>query len=614
MMKFRKLNAIFMVIVMVFVMSGFIYLGPETKGFEEEYAEGRIIVQFEKSMPESAKVENIKAIEALRVKRFEKEGLELIKLEKTKDVKGAIEKLKKMKGIEFAEPDYIVRANYIPDDTYFYLMWGLNNTGNIDIDAPEAWDIERGENSVTVAVIDTGVQTNHPDLAGQFVTGYDFYFDDTSVYDGLDDDHGTHVAGTIAAIDNSIGVIGVAPNIKIMPLKFLGPDGGYISDAIDAINYAKQNGADIINASWGGGGYSESLKNAIESFGGVFVVAAGNNKTDTDKNPYYPASYTSSNIISVAAIDKYGALASFSNYGLNSVDIAAPGVDIASTYPDSYAYMSGTSMAAPHVSGIIALLKSYNNSLTTQELINKLYSTAKPYNSLNGKVKTGGMANAKAALLASAPPIVDTISPLLVSTMPTDASENISINSEVAVNFDENIKWNNKKAVVNGSEFNINVDGKKAIVMLSYPLSYNTEYTVTLPSGAISDLAGNVYSNEVIFKFKTELEPIVQADPIKITRTKPTQGQTGIKLSTDVFFYLNMPITAINSDMIEMKDSQGNVVSFKAYGLNDTKLTIDPTSNLIKQTKYSIILKAGALKSGNSVNSDYTLEFTTGSR
>lgn len=613
-MKFRKLNAIFMVIVMVFVMSGFIYLGPETKGFEEEYAEGRIIVQFEKSMPESAKVENIKAIEALRVKRFEKEGLELIKLEKTKDVKGAIEKLKKMKGIEFAEPDYIVRANYIPDDTYFYLMWGLNNTGNIDIDAPEAWDIERGESSVTVAVIDTGVQTNHPDLAGQFVTGYDFYFDDTSVYDGLDDDHGTHVAGTIAAIDNSIGVIGVAPNIKIMPLKFLGPDGGYISDAIDAINYAKQNGADIINASWGGGGYSESLKNAIESFGGVFVVAAGNNKTDTDKNPYYPASYTSSNIISVAAIDKYGALASFSNYGLNSVDIAAPGVDIASTYPDSYAYMSGTSMAAPHVSGIIALLKSYNNSLTTQELINKLYSTAKPYNSLNGKVKTGGMANAKAALLASAPPIVDTISPLLVSTMPTDASENISINSEVAVNFDENIKWNNKKVVVNGSEFNINVDGKKAIVMLSYPLSYNTEYTVTLPSGAISDLAGNVYSNEVIFKFKTELEPIVQADPIKITRTKPTQGQTGIKLSTDVFFYLNMPITAINSDMIEMKDSQGNTVAFKSYGLNDTKLTIDPTSNLIKQTKYSIILKAGALKSGNSVNSDYTLEFTTGSR
>ncbi len=613
-MKFRKLNAIFMVIVMVFVMSGFIYLGPETKGFEEEYAEGRIIVQFEKSMPESAKVENIKAIEALRVKRFEKEGLELIKLEKTKDVKGAIEKLKKMKGIEFAEPDYIVRANYIPDDTYFYLMWGLNNTSNIDIDAPEAWDIERGESSVTVAVIDTGVQTNHPDLAGQFVTGYDFYFDDTSVYDGLDDDHGTHVAGTIAAIDNSIGVIGVAPNIKIMPLKFLGPDGGYISDAIDAINYAKQNGADIINASWGGGGYSESLKNAIESFGGVFVVAAGNNKTDTDKNPYYPASYTSSNIISVAAIDKYGALASFSNYGLNSVDIAAPGVDIASTYPDSYAYMSGTSMAAPHVSGIIALLKSYNNSLTTQELINKLYSTAKPYNSLNGKVKTGGMANAKAALLASAPPIVDTISPLLVSTMPTDASENISINSEVAVNFDENIKWNNKKAVVNGSEFNINVDGKKAIVMLSYPLSYNTEYTVTLPSGAISDLAGNVYSNEVIFKFKTELEPIVQADPIKITRTKPTQGQTGIKLSTDVFFYLNMPITAINSDMIEMKDSQGNTVAFKSYGLNDTKLTIDPTSNLIKQTKYSIILEAGALKSGNSVNSDYTLEFTTGSR
>lgn len=517
---------------MTALMSGFQSFGPKSEVIDEKYAEGVVIVQFEKSIPESAKVENIKALNAIRAKKIDTEGLELIKLQKSQKVPDAIEKLKKIKGVVFAEPDYILRPTYIPDDTYFYLMWGLNNSNDIDIDAPEAWDIEQGENTVTVAVIDTGIQINHPDLYGQFVTGYDFYYDDNTVYDGPPDDHGTHVAGTIAALDNSIGVIGIAPKVKIMPLKFLGPDGGYTSDAIDAINYAKNNNADIINASWGGGGYSDALKNAIESFGKPFVAAAGNNRTNTDRKPQYPASYSSPNIISVAAIDKLGALASFSNYGLNTVDIAAPGVDIASTYPDSYAYMSGTSMAAPHVTGIMALLTSRNANLSTQDLIDALYSTAVPNGNLAGKIKTGGVANAHEALLAISEPVVDTTAPVLDSTIPQNGLNSVKVNTEVSMIFDEAVKWTGTTmATINGVSKSLDVTDKKVSLSDVGMLAYDTDYEVVLPANAISDLNDNFYNQEVRFSFSTETEPIVQAEPLQILRTKPSEGQNGVRVA-----------------------------------------------------------------------------------
>jgi subtilisin family serine protease len=228
---------------------------------------------------------------------------------------------------------------------------------NVDINALEASAITNGDSNLVVAVIDDGVNFSHPELAGRAwtnpgevpnnnldddangyvddVNGWDFFHGDKTVHDPTEDRHGTHVSGTIAASIDGQGVVGVAPNVKIMALKFLGPEGGYTSDAILAIQYAKAEGAKISNNSWGGpyGPYDQALYDAINNSGSLFVAAAGNDGSNNDAYPVYPASYDLPNILSVAAVDNQGKLASFSNYGATSVDISAPGVGILSSVP-----------------------------------------------------------------------------------------------------------------------------------------------------------------------------------------------------------------------------------------------------------------------------------------
>ncbi len=310
-----------------------------------------------------------------------------------------LEKYSKNKNVEFLSLNYIVNISSIPNDPEFLKLWGMDNIGqtggtpDADIDAPEAWDIQTGSGDVIVAVIDTGVDYNHPDLAANIWTnageipgnGIDDdqngFADDVHGIDTINDDsdpmddhgHGTHVAGTIAAVGNNgigvVGVIGINPNVKIMAVKFLGADGsGYLSDAIDAINYAKENGANVMSNSWGGGGYSDLLKSEITSAiekGIVFIAAAGNSGSDNDFYPAYPANYPG--VISVAATDHNDQIAYFSSYGRNTVHLGAPGVDIYSTVPygscslcspTGYNTLSGTSMATPHVSGAIASIIS----------------------------------------------------------------------------------------------------------------------------------------------------------------------------------------------------------------------------------------------------------------
>lgn len=243
-------------------------------------------------------------------------------------------------------------------ETYYSELWGMNNIGqsvlgyqgiaDMDIDASEAWVGAQGSDEVVVGVIDTGVNITHPDLINNIYTnpneipdngidddqngfiddvnGWDFGNDDNTVFDLVDgDEHGTHVAGTIAASLNGIGVVGVAPKVKIMPIKFLVNGSGTTYDAIDAIYYAKQMGVKILNNSWGGGDYSQALYDAIEDCNALFVVAAGNDGINIDQAPSYPASYTCDNILSVASINNRGDLSDFSNFGKNSVDLAAPG-------------------------------------------------------------------------------------------------------------------------------------------------------------------------------------------------------------------------------------------------------------------------------------------------
>ena len=275
---------------------------------------------------------------------------------------------------------------------------------------------------MVVAVIDTGTDINHPDLKDRIwknpgevagdnidndkngyvddVNGWDFYWGDKTVYDYWDgDEHGTHVSGTIAGTSNTIGVIGLAPNVKIMPLKFLGPNGGYTSDAILAVNYAKNKGVKISNNSWGGGGFSQALYDAIKNSQSLFVAAAGNAGINIDTTPSYPASYDLPNIFSVAALDNRGNLANFSNYGVKNVDVAAPGVDILSTLPENtYGYYDGTSMATPHVTAAAALNLSQvpsNSNVTIKEAIMK---TVTPLSSLTSVVGSKGLINAGKAV------------------------------------------------------------------------------------------------------------------------------------------------------------------------------------------------------------------------
>ncbi|MEE8599353.1 MAG: S8 family serine peptidase, partial [Dehalococcoidales bacterium] len=276
-------------------------------------------------------------------------------------VEEALEIYRNDPDVEYVEPNYYRYATATtPDDTFFSDLWGLNNAGDTDIDAPEAWDITQGNSNVVVAVLDSGVDYNHPDLfnnmwtnSGEIagngldddgngkiddVRGWDFVDDDNDPIDS--DDHGTHVAGTIAAVgNNGTGITGVSWSAQIMPLRFLDAFGsGSVAGAIEAIDYAIDNDANIINASYGSYTFSTAERDAIvraRDAGILFVAAAGNDSWNNDSlTKHYPSSYDLDNIIAVAATDQNDNLASFSNFGATSVDVAAPGTNIFSSRPD----------------------------------------------------------------------------------------------------------------------------------------------------------------------------------------------------------------------------------------------------------------------------------------
>lgn len=345
--------------------------------------------------------------------------------------------------VDVVEPDYTVRANAIPNDPMFPQLWGLRNTasgtnGGVDIRVVDAWDRTTGFPPVVVGIIDTGIDCAHEDLSQNCwtnpgETGLDGQGRDKST-NGIDDDgngyvddwqgwnfvdnnnragddnrHGTHVAGTIGASgNNSTGVTGVNWVVSLAPLKFLSSSGsGSISDAILALDYATRMGFFATNNSWGGGDYSTLMEAAImraHQAGSLFVAAAGNDQNDNDAKPSYPASYMIQNVIPVAAVDQNGNLASFSNYGAHTVGVAAPGVGIMSTLPgNKYGTLSGTSMAAPHVTGTLALMKAFGPTMrdTGVMLKSRLMNGVQQLPSLANRVVTGGIISVPGALNAS---------------------------------------------------------------------------------------------------------------------------------------------------------------------------------------------------------------------
>jgi hypothetical protein len=377
----------------------------------------RLLVRFRAGVGETQK-ERVRVASGVRRGQSLRlvDGLELVYA--GGDSTQSLNALARDPAVLYAERDTLLMPHLVPADSHVAQLWGMSGAPG-DIDAAEAWTVFTGDAHTIIADLDTGIDMTHVDLAQNIyrnpgeiagngvdddqngfvddVAGWDFYDNDNDPQDF--NGHGTHTAGTIGAVgNNGLGVVGVNWRCRILPLRFIGPDGGYTSDAIRSLDYAVMMGARVSNNSWGGDTYSQALFDAIQRAGDnghLFVASAGNSMRDADLLPQYPAEYTCENIVSVAATDVNGNLASFSNWGANSVDLAAPGVDILSTYlGGSLDSKSGTSMAAPHVAGVAALLWGMHPDWTWQDVKSRMLSTVRPMPNLAGLCRSGGILNA----------------------------------------------------------------------------------------------------------------------------------------------------------------------------------------------------------------------------
>ncbi|MBN1167299.1 MAG: S8 family serine peptidase [Methanospirillaceae archaeon] len=432
------------------------------KKFDALYVPGEVIIMYKPAASVSSRQMASYAVSAVPDAEVAQDfsitglpGIVSVELAEGTDVAEAVDTYSESPYVAYAEPNYIISL-YLPtdpteaheeegsgntslsvadilasmNDPLFPNLWGLHNDGSLggtadaDIDAPEAWAHTTGSSSVVVAVIDTGIDYTHPDLAANIwrnpgeipgngidddnngyiddINGWDFVTNDNDPMD--DQGHGTHCAGTIAAVgNNGIGVAGVTWKTKLMPLKFLDANGqGDTLGALNAINYARMMGADILSCSWGSTAQSQAMYDTFSEVPGLIVCAAGNQGSDNDQIGHYPSNFDLSWIIAVAATTKTDSLAGFSNYGKTMVDVAAPGDSIASCGPGSkYVYMSGTSMATPHVSGLAALLKAVKPGLSAVQMKNLIIQGVDPLSSLSAKTVSGGRINAYNSIQAA---------------------------------------------------------------------------------------------------------------------------------------------------------------------------------------------------------------------
>jgi subtilisin family serine protease len=458
----------FMVLALGLVFFGSMFIFKTTLSSQQtiaqEYVPNEVLVKFK---PQVGKQVAIAALDAVKPRVVNYLGKEIafsdwnpdirskssflgdpyllhLRVPETVGTEKAMSILKNNPNVEYVEPNYIYYLDEtIPNDPYIYLQWGLNNTGqsggtvDADIDAPEAWDIFTGNYDVIVAVIDSGIDYSHVDLAQNIwinageipnngidddgngyiddYRGWNFYSNNNNPMDTLG--HGTHVSGIIGAVgDNGIGISGVCWNVKLMALKIV-PD---TASEISAIDYAISMGANVINASWGGPSYSGPLLSAIsraQANGVLFIAAAGSAippspPSNNDITPHYPSSYDLDNIISVLSTDHQDNISGFSNYGFYSVDLGAPeggdptqsSYNIYSTIPDNgFLYLSGTSMATPFVSGAAALLLAQRSEIDWWEAKTIILKSVDIKALLQGEARTSSRLNAYKSLICSTP-------------------------------------------------------------------------------------------------------------------------------------------------------------------------------------------------------------------
>ena len=442
-MKKRAIVISTSLLVVVIVVLGIIYAKKQMIIFKPEYAKGELLIKFKPALKSDAIKSSLAKLNAVPISSFRRIGVQHIKLPKGLNVKEAIKMLEDDPNVEYAEPNYMLYLDFIPNDPRFPEQWALNNTGgtggtpDADIDAAEAWDIERGSDSVVIGITDTGIDYNHEDLSSNIwvnsgetpgdgidndvngykddVHGFDFALDNSDPMDCHD--HGTHVAGIIGAIgDNDIGVAGINFHTRMMALKIFVPLNcgciqlgatGTVADAVEGILYAVNNKAMIINASWHHEN-AASLRDAIayaDSLGVLFVAAAGNDSKDNDITPFFPANYGAppynlKNVIAVASTDHNNDLSSFSNWGKTTVHLGAPGEDILSTIRgNKYGLMSGTSMASPQVAGVAGLVWSHYPDMNYLQVKDCILDNVDVIPSLTGKTITDGRLNAEKAVI-----------------------------------------------------------------------------------------------------------------------------------------------------------------------------------------------------------------------
>ena len=400
------------------ILAVFAFPGAVTTSYASEpatFEPGELLVRFSSSSTTAARADALADLGATVAERLPLSGLVRVRLDPDMSVAAAQAALERRPEVRYAGPNHRYRFFATPNDPAFSDLWGLHQPSDADIDAPEAWDITTGSAAVTVAVVDSGLDHTHPDLAANMwanpgeiangvdddgngkvddVRGWDFEENDAVPNDEVE--HGTHVAGTIGATGNNLtGVTGVNWNVRLMAVKIPLTEAGIVA----GFQYACAKGAKVVNGSFGGGDFSPLILDAINACPNtLFVFAAGNDGTNNDELPTYPCSYPAPNIVCVAATDDTDTRSGFSSFGVNAVDLAAPGEFILSTIPGGYAFYDGTSMASPHAAGAAALVLADRPALTPVELRRALMLAADPKPSLTGLVGSGGRLNVRRAL------------------------------------------------------------------------------------------------------------------------------------------------------------------------------------------------------------------------
>jgi subtilisin family serine protease len=448
---------------------------PDKKAQEQmlrEAKEGEILVKYKndnQSDTVKTKVKSKLSLSKMEEQFEDKElKMEVISVN-DEDVTKTIAELKKNPNVVYAQPNYKLTVYGEPD---YYKQWGLNNTGQAvdgvagateaSIQVEPVWNVSKGEPDVIVGVLDTGVDIGHPELSNHIFTneyevpgngidddgngyiddvnGWDFYNNDNTLYDEYStDSHGTMVSGIIAANENNIGIMGISPNVTLLPLKFIGSGGGYTSDAIRAIEYAERMGVSVMNCSFGGPDDNRALKEAMADSDILFICAAGNSGANVQAQPVYPACFGLSNIIPVTSINNTGSLAENANYGLSL--IAAPGKNIWTTIPGrAYGYGSGSSFAAAFVTGTVALIKSIFKDLTNLQIKEKIINGLSHLDVLKDKVM--GLLSVKGAMYGSSQTAttdgaITTPGAVTGSSLVTTLGANISQSLVDAIHFGE---------------------------------------------------------------------------------------------------------------------------------------------------------------------------------